>query len=632
MEDVLFYQNYTSATDISAIAVCVVCWLLLGSTYTIKQKKLVTFNIGNALVCTAAISSISYHRLIERITENNIVAIYFFRNLTYISLILTFVVYIMYIKNFLNMNGRIVCIVDILSWFGAVVFIVGEIASPFIRWGFYIDENLQVHQNYYLDLFRFFYVYYVILIWGLMILNKMKFITKMYNCLRNVILISFLMMAVQDSSQDASLVCITFSLPILVVLFLFHYNAYDYETGTLDFRAFDAYIRDMKKKRFTMLYLYLKDPTPEKMHELTVEFYHFNERYFKNPCTFRLRDNKMALIYEDDKNKEAEQQIPVLIEDFNELYEQYQIDYRIVIIKSDHSLHGAHEYLALDEFLEGRMDINTVYFCKDKDIAAFGKTLYIMKELKDICEKGDMEDERVLTYCQPILNIEENVFTSAEVLMRLKLPDIGIVFPDQFIPLAEKKDYIHTLSKIILNKACKEMNSLDKKGYYLERISINFSVQELRDKNFSKDVLEIIDANNVKYGRIAIELTESRNETDFEKMKKVMNELHGLGMKFYLDDFGTGYSNFERIIDLPIDVIKFDRSLTLLAGKNLESRYLVGSFSEIFKKSEYQVLFEGVENAEDERICQDMQAHFLQGYKYSKPIPMEQLTEFLSPK
>ena len=84
MEDVLFYQNYTSATDISAIAVCVVCWLLLGSTYTIKQKNLVTFNIGNALVCTAAISSISYHRLIERITENNIVAIYFFRNLTYI--------------------------------------------------------------------------------------------------------------------------------------------------------------------------------------------------------------------------------------------------------------------------------------------------------------------------------------------------------------------------------------------------------------------------------------------------------------------------------------------------------------------------------------------------------------------
>ena len=120
--------------------------------------------------------------------------------------------------------------------------------------------------------------------------------------------------------------------------------------------------------------------------------------------------------------------------------------------------------------------------------------------------------------------------------------------------------------------------------------------------------------------------------TNDESRKKVMNELHGLGMKFYLDDFGTGYSNFERIIDLPIDVIKFDRSLTLLAGKNLESRYLVGSFSEIFKKSEYQVLFEGVENAEDERICQDMQAHFLQGYKYSKPIPMEQLTEFLSPK
>ena len=110
----------------------------------------------------------------------------------------------------------------------------------------------------------------------------------------------------------------------------------------------------------------------------------------------------------------------------------------------------------------------------------------------------------------------------------------------------------------------------------------------------------------------------------------MMTALQGLGVKFYLDDFGTGYSNFERIVGLPIDIIKFDRSLTILAGKDDESKFLVGSFSDIFKQSNYQILFEGVEDEQDEMYCKEMNALYLQGFKYSKPIPIEQLPEFLT--
>ena len=76
-------------------------------------------------------------------------------------------------------------------------------------------------------------------------------------------------------------------------------------------------------------------------------------------------------------------------------------------------------------------------------------------------------------------------------------------------------------------------------------------------------------------------------------------------------------------------MFKFDRSLTILAGKNAESRYMVGSFSDIFKNSHYEILFEGVENEKDEDQCKQMNALYLQGYKYSKPIPIEELTRFL---
>ena len=155
--------------------------------------------------------------------------------------------------------------------------------------------------------------------------------------------------------------------------------------------------------------------------------------------------------------------------------------------------------------------------------------------------------------------------------MRLELPETGMVYPDQFIPMAERHDYIHTLSKIILNKTCRQIKRLEQEGYQIDRVSVNFSILEFRRKEFCKDVMDIIRQNEIPYEKVAIELTESWNETEFDNIKNTITSLQKLGIKFYLDDFGTGYSNFERIIGLPIDVIKFDRSLTILAGKNAES-------------------------------------------------------------
>ena len=112
-------------------------------------------------------------------------------------------------------------------------------------------------------------------------------------------------------------------------------------------------------------------------------------------------------------------------------------------------------------------------------------------------------------------------------------------------------------------------------------------------------------------------------------MKGIMHRIRQLGVRIALDDFGTGYSSFERIIDLPIDIIKFDRTLTIMAGKGSQSKYLVGSFSDIFKNSNYQIMFEGIEDDTDEELCKEMNAQYLQGFKYSRPIPIERLTEFL---
>ncbi len=161
---------------------------------------------------------------------------------------------------------------------------------------------------------------------------------------------------------------------------------------------------------------------------------------------------------------------------------------------------------------------------------------------------------------------------------------------------------------------------------------MNVSVPELKDDSFCDDIIDIIRQSGIPGDKIAIELTESQNKGDFMLMKQKIAELREQGIKFYLDDFGTGYSSMERIMSLPFDIIKFDRSLVIASGSEDRSRRMVANLAHMFSDMEYSVLYEGVEKDEDEAMCKDMSATYLQGFKYSKPTPIVDLREYLSRK
>lgn len=629
LSDVLFYQNYEPAVDVGTIAICIVYWLILQSTYTIKQKSLTMFRIGNILLIGAAASSVFYHYFVKQLTADLVIPVYILRALSYLLLMFVFCVFALYVGNILDLKDKAKKRLNYLTWIPFALFTLWEISTPITKLGFHIDASLKVHENYYYEPFRFFYMYYLILITIQFVTHRKKLVARMYQCIRNIMILSFLVMCIQSFYLQTTFVCLTFTFPILAVLFMFHYNSFDVKTGTLDHYSFNAYIRDLRNKKFSIICLNLNETDDKKIKKLSEHFYHFTRMSFNKPCVFRIRDVKLLMVYDDDLNPDAARLFPLLLEEFDKLYQTYRIDYKIVLIHSDIVIVEGDEYLALNDFILEQLPNNSAYHCKNRDIEDFLKSSYILGELKDIHLKNDLDDPRIKVYCQPVLNTDLNVFNSAEALMRIQLKECGLIYPDQFIPLAEKNGYIHTLSKIILNKTCKQIKRFEAHNYKINRVSVNFSIQELKDKDFCKDVIEIIRQNDIAFDKIAIELTESRNEADFEMVKNVMNRLQRLGIKFYLDDFGTGYSNFERITSLPIDIIKFDRSLTILANKSEQSRFLVGSFSDIFKQSNYQILFEGVEDDQDENQCLEMNASFLQGFKYSKPIPIECLEEFL---
>ena len=158
---------------------------------------------------------------------------------------------------------------------------------------------------------------------------------------------------------------------------------------------------------------------------------------------------------------------------------------------------------------------------------------------------------------------------------------------------------------------------------------MNVSALELRSDGFCGDIERIIRSAGIPSSKVAIELTESHSEADFFIMKEKIDSLSRQGIKFYLDDFGTGYSNMERIMELPFDIIKFDRTMLLACDKDDRSVRMVNSLAHMFRDMEYSVLYEGVENEGDEILCKEMSASYLQGYKYSRPVPIEKLRQFL---
>ena len=123
-------------------------------------------------------------------------------------------------------------------------------------------------------------------------------------------------------------------------------------------------------------------------------------------------------------------------------------------------------------------------------------------------------------------------------------------------------------------------------------------------------------------------MTESQNESDFNTIKEKFTILKEKGITLYLDDFGTGYSSFDRIIEIPFDIIKFDRFLVVESANSDKNKIMVSYLAHMFTDLNYAVLYEGIENEDDQTRCTSMFASYLQGYKYSKPIPIERLTEF----
>lgn len=626
------FDNYTVTGDVGVIGLCTVIVILLTTSFVARTRSFRIFLNIIGYLYFAASANIVYHVLIIERAMVPDTLIYVFR-IVYQSLLLAvlflFALYTTEVSGMDRKKAKAVALVCISIVTAVVTY---DIVRTVLGYGFRITEDgTAVNQtNVYTIGFVLFVIIIAVIMSNIRHLVYKRVLYGFYGIMTVSIVIRFL----QLIFKQASLTTLTYMFPVVAMLYIMHSNPYNITTGAVDKRALESMVQSMYENKASFVFLSLllpdfDDEGKEIPADIRAIARKFSVKFFKKCVLFQISNGHVVLMAPKSKNPDYEEKIRRILDSFQTQYKRFRYPYKIVVGESVEDISRRNEYVSLIQNVEHRIPENTVCRIGQKELDNFNRDVYILRELTDIYRKRDINDPRVLAYCQPVFNIKTGLFDTAEALMRLELNDTGIIPPDLFIPLAEQHGYIHVLTEIILNKTCSEIKKLMDDGFKINRISVNISALELKDEGFCSDINSIIEKNKIPGDKIAIELTESGNEEDFMIMKEKIEELRGQGIQFYLDDFGTGYSNMQRIMELPFDIIKFDKSLVIASGTGERSERIVENLAHIFKDMDYSILYEGVEDETDETRCKHMFASYLQGFKYSRPVPIERLRDSL---
>ena len=270
---------------------------------------------------------------------------------------------------------------------------------------------------------------------------------------------------------------------------------------------------------------------------------------------------------------------------------------------------------------------------KDRNyIAANEEMVSEMRNEKKVEKMIDraLKENRVEVYYQPIYSTEKKKFTTAEALVRIRERDGEIVPPGVFISVAEKSGKIIELGKEVFRQVCKLINECSIEKYGIEYIEVNLSVAQCADATLADSYISAMEELKVDPKNINLEITESVSMKSKEILLNNMNRLIKYGVNFSLDDFGTGQSNLNYIVDMPVDIVKFDRDMINSYFDNKKARYVMDAAMHMIHGMGLKIVSEGIETNEQLGKMNELGISYIQGYYFSKPLPKEEFIKFLS--
>lgn len=332
----------------------------------------------------------------------------------------------------------------------------------------------------------------------------------------------------------------------------------------------------------------------------------------------RLANDIFAVILEEKEQKELTEIIEKLLKELSNIEmekNKYKILISIGVSKIEKEDKDIFEILdkAIIARDEAKKNFNKKYHIFNQELEN-----QIIKEhdIELIMEEG-IQNQEFKVFYQPKVNAKNEKVEEAEALVRWEREN-KLIPPNEFIPVFEKNKFIIQLDKYIYEQVCKDMKEWKEKYNKKIKISVNISKQHIVQDGFIEEYYKITKKYNINPNEIELEITETTELDERFGISKILEKLKEKGFKISIDDFGTGYSSLSMLQQIPVDVIKIDKSF-VDQTKMLEIMILIA------KKMDLKTVAEGVETNEQVQILKKLEVDLLQGFYYSKPL---EKTEF----
>lgn len=409
------------------------------------------------------------------------------------------------------------------------------------------------------------------------------------------------------------------------------YAAFIYETRT-NFAAkspvtylfikFDNYLT-LRKNLGIDNYLLLLRIFTEKTESICKAM-HFSYEYFylgQGRFAIVTSDNKYDALLDAGRTLLAYMQEPVKLRHL-----EVRVNPRVCIVRCPEDIDNEESLLNFVATFQNKLPNEKRVLSLEQ--VAKSKDFRIKNDMDEIIKRG-IEEKNFQMYYQPIYSAKENRFVSAEALIRLKDSTYGFVSPALFIPVAEESGAIHDIGDFVIDDVCRFIGSREFEKLGLEYIEINLSVAQLIETGLVDKICSAMKKYGVRPEQINLEITETAADYDPQVSDVNIEKLREAGLTFSLDDYGTGYSNISRVVSLPLDIVKLDKSLVDDMDTPLMWIVIKNTVS-MLKKMNKKILVEGIEDKRSLDRFVEIGCDYIQGYYFSKPLPETEYIEFIT--
>ncbi|MDF2959394.1 MAG: sensor diguanylate cyclase/phosphodiesterase [Paenibacillus sp.] len=241
-----------------------------------------------------------------------------------------------------------------------------------------------------------------------------------------------------------------------------------------------------------------------------------------------------------------------------------------------------------------------------------------------------LDNNEFILHYQPQIDLQTGKINGMEALIRWNQPEMGLISPVEFIPLAEETGLIVPIGEWVLRKACEQNVFWQKAGNPPMRVSVNLSARQFLQKNLIEDVQQILLETGLEPKLLELEITESMAMHNEEYVIAKLNSLRNIGIQIAIDDFGTGYSSLSYLKKLPINTLKIDKSFLFDIKNDTDNEEITSTIIAMARSMKLNVIAEGVETKEQLYFLQQRQCNEAQGYLFSRPLNAEDFGKLLA--